>query len=166
MASTLDELLQRLDYLPALTRDAETALITKAYNFAERAHSGQLRKSGEPYFTHPVGVAGIIADVSFFVIFMFLFFLGFIAEMKLDAASLSFFVLFIFFLVFLGIIAEMKLDTASVITGLLHDTVEDTLATLEVIEAEFGAEIAQLVDGVTKIGKIQFRSKEEQQVCV
>jgi GTP diphosphokinase / guanosine-3',5'-bis(diphosphate) 3'-diphosphatase len=77
--------------------------------------------------------------------------------------SLSF---FIFFLVFLGIIAEMKLDTASVITGLLHDTVEDTLATLEVIEAEFGAEIAQLVDGVTKIGKIQFRSKEEQQVCV
>ena len=60
----------------------------------------------------------------------------------------------------------MKLDTASVITGLLHDTVEDTLATLEVIEAEFGAEIAQLVDGVTKIGKIQFRSKEEQQVRV
>jgi (p)ppGpp synthase/HD superfamily hydrolase len=100
MASTLDELLQRLDYLPALTRDAETALITKAYNFAERAHSGQLRKSGEPYFTHPVGVAGIIADMSFFVIFMFLFFLGFIAEMKLDAASLSFFVLFYFFLGF------------------------------------------------------------------
>ena len=57
----------------------------------------------------------------------------------------------------------MKLDAASVITGLLHDTVEDTLVSLEVIEAEFGAEIAQLVDGVTKIGKIQFRSKEEQQ---
>jgi (p)ppGpp synthase/HD superfamily hydrolase len=101
MASTLEELLQRLDYLPALTRDAETALITKAYNFAERAHSGQLRKSGEPYFTHPVGVAGIIADISFFVIFMFLVFLGFFAEMKLDTASFHSLSFFVFSFVFL-----------------------------------------------------------------
>jgi guanosine-3',5'-bis(diphosphate) 3'-pyrophosphohydrolase len=54
-----------------------------------------------------------------------------------------------------SIIADMRLDSASIITALLHDTVEDTIATLEEIEREFGSEIAQLVDGVTKIGKIQ-----------
>src|SRR5262249_18125765 len=62
-----------------------------------------------------------------------------------------------------GIIAELRLDVPSVATGLLHDTVEDTLATLEQIEQTFGAEIAALVDGVTKIGQINFRSPEEKQ---
>ncbi len=62
-----------------------------------------------------------------------------------------------------GILASMKLDEASVATGLLHDTVEDTLTTLDQIEEIFGKEIALLVDGVTKISKIEFQSREERQ---
>ncbi len=62
-----------------------------------------------------------------------------------------------------GIIAHMRLDVPSIATALLHDTVEDTLATLEQVEAEFGPEIAGLVDGVTKIGQINFTSREEKQ---
>ena len=62
-----------------------------------------------------------------------------------------------------GLLAQMKLDEASVATGLLHDTVEDTLATVEELEQVFGKEIAALVDGVTKISKMEFQSKEERQ---
>lgn len=62
-----------------------------------------------------------------------------------------------------GILAQMKLDEASVATGLLHDTVEDTLTSMEDLERFFGKEIAVLVDGVTKISKIEFQSKEERQ---
>ena len=62
-----------------------------------------------------------------------------------------------------GVIAELKLDVASVVTGLLHDTVEDTLTTLDEIEETFGAEIAALVDGVTKISQISFTSRVEKQ---
>jgi len=62
-----------------------------------------------------------------------------------------------------GILADMKLDTATLVTGLLHDTVEDTLTTLEQIEEYFGKEVAFLVDGLTKIGKISFGSKEKRQ---
>ena len=62
-----------------------------------------------------------------------------------------------------GLLAQMKLDEASVATGLLHDTVEDTLATVEELEQVFGKEIAALVDGVTKISKMEFQSKEELQ---
>lgn len=62
-----------------------------------------------------------------------------------------------------GILADMKLDTATLVTGLLHDTVEDTLTTLEQIEEYFGKEVAFLVDGMTKIGKITFGSKEKRQ---
>src|SRR6478752_3059565 len=62
-----------------------------------------------------------------------------------------------------GIIADLRLDTASVCAGLLHDVVEDTLATTKDIEREFGGEIASLVDGVTKLGKINFTSKEDRQ---
>jgi guanosine-3',5'-bis(diphosphate) 3'-pyrophosphohydrolase len=61
------------------------------------------------------------------------------------------------------ILAQMKLDESSVVTGLLHDTVEDTLTTVEDIERYFGPEIATLVDGVTKISKMEFQSKEERQ---
>ncbi|MBI4406161.1 MAG: bifunctional (p)ppGpp synthetase/guanosine-3',5'-bis(diphosphate) 3'-pyrophosphohydrolase [Deltaproteobacteria bacterium] len=61
------------------------------------------------------------------------------------------------------ILAELQLDTASIVTGLLHDTVEDTVATLEEIEKEFGSEIAALVDGVTKISQITFQTSEEKQ---
>lgn len=62
-----------------------------------------------------------------------------------------------------SIIAHMKLDVPSVVTGLLHDTVEDTLASLEEVEKEFGADIASLVDGVTKISQINFTTREERQ---
>jgi GTP pyrophosphokinase len=62
-----------------------------------------------------------------------------------------------------GILAELKLDVPTVVTGLLHDTVEDTLTTLEELEEMFGPEVARLVDGVTKIGKIHFKTKEESQ---
>jgi GTP pyrophosphokinase len=98
---------------------ASVDVIQKAYDFSARVHRGQRRASGEPYLTHPLQVASIIAD--------------------------------------------LRLDVASVTTGLLHDTVEDTLATLEEVEAEFGAEVASLVDGVTKIGQIEFTSREEKQ---
>ncbi len=98
---------------------ADTALIARAHDFSATVHKGQRRASGEPYLTHPVEVAGVIA--------------------------------------------ELKLDVASVVTGLLHDTVEDTLTTLAELEEKFGAEIAALVDGVTKIGQINFTSREEKQ---
>src|SRR5512136_949391 len=62
-----------------------------------------------------------------------------------------------------AILADLKLDVPTVVTGLLHDTVEDTLTTLFELEEMFGAEVARLVDGVTKIGKIHFKTKEESQ---
>jgi (p)ppGpp synthase/HD superfamily hydrolase len=62
------------------------------------------------------------------------------------------------------ILAELHLDTVSVAAGLIHDTVEDTSRTLQDVRAEFGEEVAQVVDGVTKIGKVEFRSSTEQQV--
>ena len=98
---------------------ADIELIRRAYEFSAAVHKGQRRMSGEPYLTHPVEVAGLIAD--------------------------------------------LKLDVASVVTGLLHDTVEDTLTTLSEIEAGFGNDIAALVDGVTKISQINFSSREEKQ---
>jgi GTP pyrophosphokinase len=99
--------------------DAPLDRIEKAFFFAEAAHRGQKRSSGEPYITHPTEVA-----VS---------------------------------------LAEMHLDLATVITGLLHDTVEDTGVTLEQIEKDFGKDVAELVDGVTKLSKITFRTTEEKQ---
>ena len=99
--------------------DADTALIDKAYAYSEQMHEGQMRKSGDPYFTHPASVATIIAD--------------------------------------------MKLDAASICAALLHDVVEDTDVTEKDIEQHFGAEVAFLVDGVTKLGKVNFTSKEDQQ---
>lgn len=113
---TLEALVTKVcSYYP----EAQTDLIKKAYLFSERMHQGQTRRSGEPYFVHPVEVATIIAD--------------------------------------------MKLDIPSIATGLLHDTVEDTLTDLGQIEKEFGSEIAILVDGVTKISKINFKTREERQ---
>lgn len=98
---------------------ADTALIEKAYVFAAKCHDGQTRKSGDPYFVHPVSVAGIITD--------------------------------------------MKLDVSSICAALLHDTVEDCGVTDAQIKQEFGDEIAFLVDGVTKLGNINFASKEDLQ---
>src|SRR6185295_953310 len=113
---TIADLVERVrGYTPTAPVD----VIQRAYDFSAEVHKGQRRASGEPYLTHPLQVATIIAD--------------------------------------------MRLDVPSIATGLLHDTVEDTLATLEQIEREFGGEIAALVDGVTKIGQINFTSREEKQ---
>ncbi|HEX7666577.1 MAG TPA: bifunctional (p)ppGpp synthetase/guanosine-3',5'-bis(diphosphate) 3'-pyrophosphohydrolase [Polyangiaceae bacterium] len=111
-----EDLIQRVQsYQPMV----DSHLIQKAYAYSFQAHSGQKRKSGDPYFIHPARVAGIIT--------------------------------------------ELKLDAASVCAGLLHDVVEDTLASINDIEREFGKEIAELVDGVTKLSKINFTSKEDRQ---
>ncbi|MDF2575266.1 MAG: bifunctional (p)ppGpp synthetase/guanosine-3,5-bis(diphosphate) 3-pyrophosphohydrolase [Agromyces sp.] len=91
---------------------ADLALVERAYTVAERAHEGQKRKSGEPYITHPVAVAQILAD--------------------------------------LGI------GSKTVAAALLHDTVEDTAYTLDQVRADFGDEIAMLVDGVTKLDKVKY----------
>lgn len=112
----LGDLITRVrDYNPA----ADFAMVEKAYRFAAEAHSGQKRSSGEPYVTHPLAVAAIIA--------------------------------------------EMKLDVPAVVTGLLHDTVEDTIATLADIRTEFGPEVAALVDGVTKISRLEAGTLEAAQ---
>lgn len=113
------KLAELVDRIRAYHPNADVEVVSRAYDFASRAHEGQKRKSGEPYFVHPAAVAGIITD--------------------------------------------LKLDIASVCAGLLHDVVEDTLATVEDIEREFGPEIAFLVDGVTKLSKINFTSKEDRQ---
>lgn len=94
-------------------------LIEKAYVFSAQVHKGQLRLSGEPYLTHPMEVAALLAD--------------------------------------------LKLDDVSVVTGLLHDTVEDTHTSLDTLEEFFGQEVASLVDGVTKISKMSFHASEEKQ---
>ncbi len=98
---------------------ADVDILRHAYAFAGEAHNGQLRKSGDPYFIHPVSVATIIAD--------------------------------------------LRLDVASVCAALLHDVVEDTQVTAADLDREFGAEISFLVDGVTKIGKINFNSRQDRQ---
>ncbi len=113
---TIGELIERVR---AYTPSGPVEVIQRAYEFSAGVHKGQRRASGEPYLTHPLQVAGIIAD--------------------------------------------LRLDVPSVATGLLHDTVEDTLATLAQVEERFGPEIAGLVDGVTKIGQINFTSREEKQ---
>ncbi len=99
--------------------NADLDLVRRAYDFAARAHEGQTRRSGDPYVTHPLSVAEIIA--------------------------------------------ELRLDVASVCAGLLHDCVEDTTATVDQLTTQFGKEIAFLVDGVTKLGKLPWSTKEEQQ---
>ncbi len=112
----LAELLERVS---AFATNTSKDTITKAFEFGEKAHLGQVRRSGEPYFTHPIGVAGILCDLG--------------------------------------------LDQSSIIAGLLHDTVEDTSVKLEDIEKEFGKDVAELVDGVTKISQMAFRNTHEKQ---
>ncbi len=99
--------------------NADLGLLERAYAFAERVHKGQERRSGEPYLSHPLEVAGILT--------------------------------------------ELRMDVPALVAGLLHDAVEDTLTTLDEVKETFGSEVAFLVDGVTKIGKIPFSSREEQQ---
>ncbi len=94
-------------------------LIRRAYDYGFKMHDGQMRKSGEPYFSHPVAVAAILT--------------------------------------------EQRLDDATIITALLHDTIEDTRSTYTEITALFGEEVAELVDGVTKLTNLQLSSTENQQ---
>ena len=99
--------------------DTQVLLVKRAYFFAEQAHYGQVRRSGEPYVTHPLAVAGVLA--------------------------------------------EMHMDHQSLMAALLHDTIEDTGVTKEDIGAQFGAEVAELVDGVSKLTHIEFDSLEHKQ---
>ncbi|HJU84181.1 MAG TPA: bifunctional (p)ppGpp synthetase/guanosine-3',5'-bis(diphosphate) 3'-pyrophosphohydrolase [Holophagaceae bacterium] len=95
--------------------DGDTALLEKAFQVGKAMHENQKRRSGEPYFFHPLAV------------------------------SLS--------------LAEWRLDAVSIACGMLHDTVEDTLMTLEEVRAQFGEEIAEIVDGLTKMSKLAFTDK-------
>jgi guanosine-3',5'-bis(diphosphate) 3'-pyrophosphohydrolase len=111
------------DDLIALVRTynprSNATLIREAWAFGEAMHDGQFRQSGDPYFSHPVSVAAILA--------------------------------------------EQQMDDATIVTALLHDTVEDTKASYAEIERRFGREIAELVDGVTKLTNLQLNSKETRQ---
>jgi guanosine-3',5'-bis(diphosphate) 3'-pyrophosphohydrolase len=97
--------------------DADEAMLNRAYVYTVQKHGTQKRASGDPYFSHPIEVAGLMTD--------------------------------------------LKLDQETIATALLHDTVEDTLATIEDIEANFGPEVARLVDGVTKLSKLEQMPENE-----
>lgn len=97
--------------------DADEAMLNRAYVYTVQKHGSQKRASGDPYFSHPVEVAGLMT--------------------------------------------ELKLDQETIVTALLHDTVEDTLATIEEVEKLFGPEVAKLVDGVTKLSKIEAMGENE-----
>jgi GTP diphosphokinase / guanosine-3',5'-bis(diphosphate) 3'-diphosphatase len=105
---------------PELNERLDAELLARAYAFSERAHTGQVRRSGEPYVTHCVEVAQILA--------------------------------------------ELQLDSVTVACGLMHDVVEDTPVTVADVAREFGDEIANIVDGLTKIGALTLTSKLERQV--
>jgi len=97
--------------------DADEALLNRAYVFSMQAHGSQKRASGDPYFSHPIEVAGILTD--------------------------------------------LRLDDETIATAILHDTIEDTVATPEQIEKTFGPNVARLVDGVTKLSKIEAQTENE-----
>jgi len=111
------------DDLTALVRtynpSTNEALLRDAFAFGAEMHEGQFRNSGEPYFTHPVAVATLLA--------------------------------------------EQQMDDATLITALLHDTIEDTKASFAIVEKRFGREIAELVDGVTKLTNLQLNSTHTKQ---
>jgi len=109
-----------VDRVKVYDADANEDVLNRAYVFSMKAHGSQLRASGDPYFSHPLEVAGILT--------------------------------------------ELKLDTDTIVTGLLHDTVEDTVATMDEISEAFGPSIAHLVDGVTKLSKLELQSEDKRQV--
>ena len=114
-AASFAALLGKLDYLD--TADVESVRL--AYRFADAAHLGQLRKSGDPYITHPIAVAAQCA--------------------------------------------EWKLDAQALMAALMHDAIEDCGVTKEDLVARFGAPVAELVDGLTKLEKLEFDSREQNQ---
>ena len=103
----------QLGYLPA----PQLERVLRAFQVGAQAHAGQTRKSGEPYITHPVAVAGILA--------------------------------------------ELGMDAETIIAAILHDTLEDTALSRSALAAEFGEAVAELVDGVTKLDKMRFGSRQE-----
>ena len=115
MKTKEDFLKELLEYNPSYN----TELIGKAFDKGMELHDGQLRKSGEPYFIHPIAVAIILA--------------------------------------------QLGMDDETIVGGLLHDLVEDTQYTREMLSEDFGTEVALLVDGVTKLGSIKFDTQEEAQ---
>ncbi|CAG7655193.1 RelA/SpoT family protein [Paenibacillus allorhizosphaerae] len=110
---------QLLEKASGYLKESDLNKIREAYEFADRAHYGQVRKSGEPYILHPLAVAEILVG--------------------------------------------MQMDTTSIIAALLHDVVEDTTVSLETVHEKFGPTCAMIVDGLTKLEKIKFKSKVEQQ---
>lgn len=111
------------DYVQALEKAAaylppeQLALLRRAWAVGAAAHAGQTRKSGEPYITHPVAVAAVLA--------------------------------------------EQKVDVETLVAAILHDTIEDTPLTRDALASEFGETVAELVDGVTKLDKLQFADRQE-----
>jgi GTP pyrophosphokinase/guanosine-3',5'-bis(diphosphate) 3'-pyrophosphohydrolase len=112
------ELVERVK---AYDPEADENLINRAYVFGLQMHGGQVRHNGDPYFAHPIEVAGILT--------------------------------------------EYKLDTATIVAGLLHDTIEDTVATKEQIAKQFGEPVAELVDGVTKLSLLELSPDQNKQAA-
>lgn len=108
-----------VDLVKSYDPDADEDALNRAYVFAMKKHGAQLRTSGDPYYSHPVEVAGILT--------------------------------------------KFKLDSISIIAGLLHDTVEDTDTTVEEVKNLFGEQVAQIVDGLTKLAKIEQKSANNKQ---
>ena len=113
---TFEDLMQALK---ESNRPYDFDMITEAYRYADKAHEGQMRQSGDPYITHPIAVAQILL--------------------------------------------ELGMDTETICAGLLHDVVEDTSTTLDDIKRLFGADVALMVDGVTKLTKLSYSTKEQRQ---
>lgn len=108
-----------VDLVKSYDPDADEDALNRAYVYAMKKHGAQLRTSGDPYYSHPIEVAGILT--------------------------------------------KFRLDSVSIIAGLLHDTVEDTDATIEEIRDLFGEQVAQIVDGLTKLAMIELKSKDTKQ---
>lgn len=108
-----------VEIVKAYSPEADEDLLNRAYVYAMKMHGSQKRANGDPYFSHPLEVAGILT--------------------------------------------EMKLDDATIATALLHDTLEDTPATYEELKTLFGEDVAKMVDGVTKLSKIELQSTESSQ---
>ncbi|MDH5385358.1 MAG: HD domain-containing protein, partial [Candidatus Aminicenantes bacterium] len=116
MMIRFDDILEKVS---PLYSEKDITLLKKAYVFAARAHKGQVRRSGEPYLSHPLEVANMLAG--------------------------------------------MKLDNITLVAGMLHDVLEDTDVTALELQEAFGKEIADLVEGVTKISRVQEASPEKRQ---
>lgn len=115
----MPEQIELLQHLESYDPDMDIGLVERAYHYALKAHGEQTRESGDPYFSHPLEVATILA--------------------------------------------KLHLDAHSIATALLHDTVEDTGVSLEEIEQLFGEDVARLVDGVSKLSRIEMRNEIEKQ---